>query len=142
MIVYVRPATADDSEKFALWFSGTSTFRPDLLSFPQTYTLCAFNKKVLGFLVVQACPTYQVLYRFVPNPEASEIEKALASCALVQQVITFGFINVIPEIFFMGNVAGTNRIAQREFKQVPLSEYSHVFKESEFPVYRLRLSDL
>ncbi len=143
MTMFVRPATSEDSEKFAEWFSSMSSFRPDVLSFPDTYTLCAFTlKRVVGFMVVQAAAECQVLNRFVSNPESSDLEKAQASSLLVKQVITFGFINKIPEIYFMGDSAGTNRIAEHAFVRVPLEQHQHVFSGTDYPVYRLRLEHL
>ena len=143
MNMFVRPANEQDAENFGLWFSGMNSFRPDILRFPDTYTLCAFQpKRVVGFMVVQAGSNAQILYRFVSRPDSSDLEKAWASALLLSQVITYGFLNNIPEIYFMGDHEGTNNLSKRVFELVPPEEYKYVFEESSCPVYRLRLSDL
>ena len=133
--MFVRPARQEDSVIFSEWFLGMPSFRQDLFRLPETYTLCAFKPgKIVGFMVVEFSKDFQILSRFVSNPKASDLEKACASSLLVKNVITIGFLNNIPEIAFMGDHPGTNRISE------------HAFSTNEtydgFPVYRLKLKDL
>ena len=83
----------------------------------------------------------QVLSRFIPNPESSDLEKALASRDLVKQVVTFGYINKLPEILFMGDNPGTNKISEHVFERIEYSD-QQIFEENVYPVYRLKLEDL
>lgn len=137
----MRPARQEDAEKFTSWYTSTETFNPEIFQYPETYTLCAFNReKLLGFLIARFDDEVQILDRFIPNPESSELEKALASSELVKAAITFGFIRGIPHIYFVGNNLGTNRIASRIFKLLPDADPG--LFGSDYPVYRLTLKDL
>jgi len=142
MTVFVRPAREEDARQFAEWYSKTETFNEDIFQFPETYTLCAFSNKVLGFLVVRFDEKIQYLYRFIPNPDASKIELAAACSELLKTVITIGFLREIPSIYFVGNHPGTNRIASRVFKEVTYEEYSSWLYKQDYPVYGLLLKDI
>ena len=141
MTIFVRPVREEDSEKFAKWFLNSDGFHPNIFQFPETYTLCAFKKsEIVAFLVVEYGPEAQLLSRLVVNPEASDLEKALAHRELLKQVIAIGYLQNIPKIYFVGNVEGTNRLASHIFKQTNPSEQP-LFK-TDFPVYCLTLREL
>jgi len=140
--MFVRQAREKDSKQCAEWYSLMPSCSLDTIRFPETYTLCAFKKnKIIAFLIVQVCGKTQVLCRLISNPESSDLEKATASRDLVKQVISFGYINELPEILFMGDVLKTNRIAEHVFKKIEYSD-QNIFEEDIYPVYRLRLGDL
>jgi hypothetical protein len=140
--IWVRQAREEDSKNFTEWFVNMPSFNPELFHFPETYILCAFNPKILAYGVVNFGHGIQVLSRVVVNPAAGELEKAGASKEIVKSVITIGYLNNLADVFFMGDNAGTNRIAEHVFEKVPYEEYKHIFGSSDFPVYRLRLKDL
>lgn len=140
--VYVRQARPEDSKNFTEWFVKMPNFTEEIFQFPETYTVCAFNPKILAYGVVSFGSGVQVLNRVVVNPEASVLEQALASKEIVKAVITIGYLNGQSEIYYMGDHPGTNRIAQHAFKQIPYEDYKHIFGSSDYPVYRLRLEEL
>ena len=143
MTIFVRPARAEDSEKIAEWFVQTKLFESELPKFPNAYTLCAFVKeKIIGFLVMQIESGYQVALRFIPNPEASELEKASGSFELIKQVIFLSYTGGYTKIYFEGSDQGTNRIASHKFKTIPANECQHIFENTKYPVYVLELKDL
>jgi len=143
MTIFVRPARAEDKEQIAEWFVKTKHFEPELPKFPSTYTLCAFTKgKIVGFLVVQIEYEYQAVLRFIPNPEASELEKASASFELIKQAIFVGYSGGLTKIYFEGSDTGTNRIASHRFKQISANESQNIFENTNYPVYLLELKDL
>lgn len=140
--IYVRQARESDAENFTKWFTQMSSFTKEIFQFPETYTLCAFNPKILAYGVVSFGHGVQVLNRVVVNPEATRLEQAAASKELVQSVVTLGYLNNLNEIYFMGDNPGTNRIASHGFKLIKPDEYKSIWSESEYPVYRLRLGEL
>ena len=143
MLIFVRPARAEDNELFIDWYSKSDIFDTSLLKIPDIYLLCAFKKnKIIGFLVIEIENDYQTLLRFIPNPEASELEKAAGSFELVKQSIFLGYSSNLTKIYFQGSHIGTNKIACHAFKEVPLEEYQHIFKRTDLPVYLLQLKDL
>lgn len=140
--IWVRQARPEDAEKFTKWFTQMPSFNKDVFQFPETYTVCAFNPKILAYGVVSFGQNVQLLSRVVVNPESSRIEQASASKEIVKSVITIGYLKNLDQIYFMGDNQGTNRIAEHAFKQIPQDEYKHIFGSSDYPVYRLRLKDL
>ncbi len=129
---FVRPARAEDQEKFTEWYSNHPSCNPDILKFPDTYILCAFKDKILGFMPIQALSfsSSQVLDSLVMNPEATDLEIAGAMREFVKHAITIGYLKDCDQIFFIGDHPETNAIAERIFQKV------------EYPVYRLNLRDL
>ena len=140
--IWVRPARQEDSKNFAEWFVKMPSFTEQIFQFPETYTLCAFNPKILAYGIVSFGHGIQVISRVIVNPEASRLEQAAASKELVKTVVTFGYINNLREIYFMGDHPGTNQIASHGFKSIMPFEYKFIWPESEYPVYRLILGDL
>ena len=132
MTTFVRPARAEDREKFLEWYKRSGSYDPSVLQFPETYILCAFKDKILGFMPVQmlSFSSSQVLDSLVMNPEATDLEVASAMRELVKHAITIGYLKDCDCIYFIGDHPETNKIAERIFKRV------------EFPVYRLRLNEL
>jgi len=133
MTIFVRPARPEDSELFTDWYSKHPSFDPTVITYANTYTLCAFKKdKIIGFMPVQTLSfaSSQVLDSLVMNPEATDIEIAGAMRELVKQAIVIGYLKDCGEIYFIGDHPETNKIAERIFEKV------------DYPVYRLRLEDL
>lgn len=140
--VFVRQAREEDAKNFTEWFVKMPSFTKEIFEFPETYILCAFNPSILGYGVVCAGHGVQVLSRMVLKPQATDLEKALASKEMVKTVITLGYMNQLDEIYFVGDNPGTNRIAQHTFKEIPYEEYKDIFGISCYPIYRLRLEEL
>ena len=133
MTIFVRPARPEDSILFAEWYKNSPSFNPEVIQFPETYVLCAFDRgKILGFMPVQSLSyvSSQVLDSLVMNPEATNLEIAGAMRELVKHAITIGYMKNCDQIYFIGDHPETNSIAERIFEKV------------EFPVYRLKLKDL
>lgn len=132
MTTFVRPARVEDKDKFLEWYSKSSSYNPEILAFQDTYVLCAFKDKILGFMPVQALcfSSSQVLDSLVMNPEATDLEIASAMRELVKHAITIGYLKECDSIFFIGDHPETNSIAERIFKKV------------NYPVYKLELKDL
>lgn len=132
MTIFVRPARAEDAEMFKDWYSRSASYDPSIFQFPETYVLCAFEDKILGFMPVQmlSFTSSQVLDSLVMNPEASNLEIAGAMRELVKHAITLGYLKDCSEIYFIGDHPETNKVAERIFEKV------------KYPVYRLNLRDL
>jgi hypothetical protein len=139
-MIFVRPTRPEDSEKFTEWYSKHPSFDPDVIRFPETYTLCAYraprckdgNGKIIGFMPVQSLSfvSSQVLDSLIINPEATNLEIAEAMRELVKQAIFLGHLKGCGMVYFVGDHPETNKIAEKIFEKV------------EYPVYRLRLKDL
>jgi len=138
-MIFVRPAQEKDSKNFTEWYSQSPSFDPNVVRFPETITLCAYNPKttqqddkIIGFMPIQmlSFTSSQVLDSLVMNPEASDKEISEAMKELVKQAIFLGYLKECDCIYFIGDHPETNKIAERIFTKV------------EYPVYRLRLKDL
>ncbi len=132
MTTFVRPARAEDKEKFLEWYKNCTNSDPSSFNLPDTYILCAFKDKIIGFLPIQALSftSSQVLDSMVLNPEATNIEIASAMREFVKHAITIGYLKDCYEIYFIGDHPETNAVAERIFEKV------------KYPVYRLDLRDL
>jgi len=140
--IWVRNAREEDAKNFTEWFVKMPSFTKEIFEFPSTYILCAFNPKILAYGIISFGQEIQVISRVVVNPEATTLEQAGASKEIVKSVITISYLNGQKEIYFMGDNAGTNRIAEHVFEQVEYKDYEHVFGSSDYPVYRLKLEEL
>ena len=131
-MIFVRPVTPADIPQFSEWYSKHDSFDPSIFQFPETYVLCAFKDKVIGYMPVQALSfvSTQVLDSLVMNPDATNLEIAGGMRELFKHAITIGYLKDCGEMYFIGNHPETNSIAERYFEKV------------EYPVYRLRLKDL
>jgi hypothetical protein len=138
-MIFIRPSLPRDSEKFTEWYSKSPSFDPDVIRFPDTYTLCAYKPstdrqdyKIVGFMPIQTLSfnSSQILDSLVMNPEATDLEIVEAMKELVKQAIFLGHLKNCNEVYFIGDHPNTNRIAERIFKKV------------EYPVYRLDLKDM
>jgi hypothetical protein len=133
MTTFVRPARAEDRDKFIEWAKGKN-LDPNVLK-PEfnSYILCAFNKKgIIAFLPIQS-PQFvsvQMLEALISNPDASDLEIASALRELIKHAITIGYLKECGEIYFIGDHPETNKIAER------------IFEKIEYPVYRLSLKNL
>lgn len=136
--VFVRPAKAEDAEIFLKWAVANkgNEFDPEVVTFPDSFTLCAFDavRGPIAFMPVQQ-PMFSeplVLESLATNPDATEKEIAVAIKELVQACVTIGFMKGTGEIYFLGSNEATNRFAEKH----------KVFERLDWPVYRLRMSDL
>ncbi len=147
MNIFVRPIKQEDKEKLLDWYSKSDLFDHALLQIPDIFILCAFKKaKILGFLIVETKDFAQALLRFIPNPEATDLEKAAASVELTKQCVFLAYSGGQTKIYFQGSHPGTNKITSHvfnhAFKMIPTEEYKHIFEETKYPVYLLELKDL
>jgi hypothetical protein len=135
--IFVRPVTPEDAGTFLKWVVANegNEFDPEPVTYPDSFTLCAFDETgPLAFLPVQQ-PMFvepQMLESFAPKPGLSPALRAAALKELIQACITIGFMKGTGEMYFLGTNEATNRFA----------ENSKVFERLDWPVYRLRLSDL
>lgn len=134
--VYVRPAVPEDAGTFLKWAveNKGNEFDPEVVTYPDSFTLCAFDEKgPLVYMPVQQ-PMFtepMVLESLAIRPEATKMEVAVALKELVQACVTIGFMKGTGEIYFLGSSEATNRFAEHQ-----------VFEKLDWPVYRLRMSDL
>jgi len=130
--VFVRPAKSEDSQEFLDWsLAGVNNgFDPEVPRYGTTVTFAAFTSDgPLAFLPMQM-PI--VLESLAVKPGATPLEIATALRELVQTAVTQCHIRGVGEIWFIGTNDDTNRFA----------EHSGIFTKVEYPVYRLKVSDL
>ena len=130
--IFVRPAAAKDSQAFLDWSLAAkdSGFDPDVPNYPTSVTFAAYSEdKVVAYLPMQA-PI--VLESLAANPDATPLEIASALRDFVKTAILQCHIRGIGEIMFIGTDPGTNLFA----------ENSKLFTRIEYPVYKLKISDL
>jgi hypothetical protein len=135
--IFVRPAKPEDAETFIQWAvtNKGNEFDPAAVAYPDSFTLCAFDVNgPLVFMPIQQ-PMFaepMLLESLAVRPEASVKEIAVALKELVQACVTIGFMKGTGEIYFLGSNEATNRFA----------EHHKVFERLDWPVYRLRMTDL
>lgn len=135
--IFVRPATPEDAETFLKWAVATkgNEFDPETVTYPDSFTLCAFDAGgPVAFMPIQQPMVSEplMLESLAVNPEASDSKIAVALKELVQACVTIGFMKGTGELYFLGSNEATNRFA----------EHHKVFERLDWPVYRLRMSDL
>lgn len=126
---------------FHEWSVGVKDFDSNAVLYPNSFTLCAFDEEgPLAFLPVQIPQVFGpdkklsepfMLETLIFRPTATQIEQTRAMWELIQSCITLGYMRGTGEIYFMGNIPSTNQFAERR-----------LFEKLDWPVYRLRLSDL
>ena len=121
----VRPANEKDWSRFAQWQianHGRNGFDPAVVSYPSTFTLCAYNQQgPLAYLPVQQAFFLESL---APRPGADEREIAVALRELVHALITQAHIKGVGEIYFLESDGATAQFAARQmFEKVPYSLY-------------------
>jgi hypothetical protein len=129
--VFVRPAKAEDVEKFYTWSVETENneFDPEIAKAQSTITLCAYDKQ--GPLVYMPLQQPFFLESAAIRPGASASEIAVAFRALIEAAVTQAHIQQRAEIYFLGSEEGTDKLAQNQ-----------LFEHVDMPVYRLKIKDL
>lgn len=130
--VFVRPAEAKDNQAFLDWSIAAKDngFDPDVPLYGTTVTFAAYTEDgVIGYLPMQM-PI--VLESLATKPDATPLEIATALREMVQTAVTQCHIRKVGEIMFLGTNEATNRFA----------EASGIFTRVEYPVYKLKISEL
>lgn len=135
--IFVRPAQPEDAQTFIQWAVANkgNEFDPAIVTYPDSFTLCAFDVDgPVAFLPVQQPMVAEpmMLESLAVRPEASAKEIASALRELIQACVTIGYMKGTGELYFLGSNEQTNRFA----------EHHKVFERLDWPVYRLRMSDL
>lgn len=127
--IFARAAEERDVTKFAEWSMQNPAFDINVLSYPTTATLCAYDSDgVIAFLPVQQ-PLCMEAMTF--RPGISDSQKALAMKELTHLLIATCHAKGAGEIIFLGSNPATNEYAVRQgFEMLP------------WKVYRARLTDL
>jgi hypothetical protein len=135
--IFVRPVTPEDAGIFLKWAveNKGNEFDPDPVTYPDSFTLCAFDETgPLAYLPIQQ-PMFvepMMLESFAPKPGLTPLQASAALRELIQACVTIGFMKGTGEMYFLGTNTATNSFAEK----------SKVFERLDWPVYRLRLSDL
>lgn len=127
--IYVRPARNGEAKDFLNWSIGQEGFDAEVAARPDTFTIAAYDKqKVIAYM-----PFHQpiMLETIAFNPEATELEKVSAMKELIQFVVAQCHLRGVSEIYFLGSDKSTNEFAQ-----------NHIFERVDYPVYRVKISDL
>lgn len=127
--VFVRIARKEDASDFVKWVLANKGNAFNSRIIPQTIVLCAFNRKrKILFMPVQR-PF--MLESIAPNPDATDLEKAIAMKEIVQAVVFEAFKSGVDEIYFLSSEPLAAEFASQ-----------HGFEKLDFPVYRLNIKDL
>lgn len=129
--IYVRPARQSESKQYLEWSRSTegNAFDPEVAARPSTFTLVAYNpESSIAYMPVGQVFTMESLGI---KPGATDLEKAFSVRELMKAVVLQAHIKGIGEIYFIGSSPLTNAFAaERGFEKI------------EYPVYRMKLSDL
>jgi hypothetical protein len=127
--VFVRPAKQSEASLFLEWVKDQPEWDAFIGIHPGTFTLCAFNKeKIIAFLPVQQPFMYET---FAPNPEATELELAIAMKEFTQFLVSQAPLKNVAEMYFLSSDEGTSEFAE-----------NHLFEKLPYAVYRVRIRDL
>ena len=130
--IFVRPAAAKDNRNFLDWsLAGKDNgFDPDVPLYGTTVTWAAFNEDgVVAYLPMQ---TSLVLESLAAKPGITPLEIATVFREMVQTAVTQCYIKGVGEIMFIATNDETVRFA----------EGSKVFTRVEYPVFKLKVSEL
>jgi hypothetical protein len=129
--VYVRPSTPKDFPLFSKWLEGTkdNLFDPAVFTYKGTTAWCAYNKS--GPLVFMPAQRPFMMESLAINPDASEIDIAIALKELFQAMVLEAHKSGEGEIYFLCSQPETIAFAKK-----------HEFLELPERVFRVRLSDL
>lgn len=145
--IYVRPATWEDGPIFKDWVEANkekNKFDPAVMAYPNTITLCAYDEDgPLAFLPFQQplmvdasgdkpiAETPMFLEGLAMRPGASKLDTSRALKEFIQAAVFLGHMKGTGELYFLGTDEGTDALAENQ-----------LFERLNFPIYRLRLSDL
>jgi|SRR5581483_2493869 len=130
--VFVRPAKPSDVEKFTEWSLNTENnlFDPEVVKFPTTFTLCAFNEQ--GPILFMPVQQPLMMESLAINPEADVMDVAVALKEITQAVVTQAFLKGAGEIYFACKDEDTIKFAQHQaFEEVPYRFFRIKLKELE-----------
>lgn len=129
--IFVRPAKAEDTQKFIDWSleNPNNGFDPAVMKRSTTLVLAAYDKS--GVLAYQPVQTVFMLEGLAPRP--GEDKRKIAGCMkeFTQALVTQCHLKDIGEVYFLGTEEGTNAMAT-----------NHVFEEVPLKVFRLKVSEL
>jgi len=127
--IFVRPFRSEDTEKLLTWSTRNPAWDKDILKYPSSRALVAFNSTgTVAFLPIQQ-PLMMEAMAF--HPLVTDPQKALAMKELTHGLILYTYSLGAGEIYFLGSDETTNDFAQRQG-----------FRKLEWPVYRVRVQDL
>lgn len=127
--IYVRPARSGEEGLFLEWTKNQPEWDAFVGIHPGTMTLCAYSpSKIIAFLPVQQPFMYET---FAPNPEATDLELAMALKEFTQFLVSQAHIKNVAELYFLGSNNDTNSLA-----------LNHLFEELPYKVYRCRVKSL
>lgn len=129
--IFVRPAKAEDTQKFIDWSleNPNNGFDPEVAKFPTTITFAAYDKT--GVLAYQ--PVQQVFMLEALATRPGEDKRKIAACMkeFTQAIVTQAHLKGMGEVYFLGTDAGTDAMAA-----------NHTFEELPYKIYRMKLKDL
>lgn len=127
----MRPAKPADAAQVIKWSMETqgNEYDPAVITFPTTFTLCAFDKDgPVAYLPVQQPLMMDSL---ALRPDCDMTTAANAIVQLVQAAILQCSLKGSGELYFLGTNELTNAMAEK-----------HGFEKIPWSVYRLKLADL
>lgn len=127
--IQIRPLGPGDIDQLLQWMNriaDKNLFDPEVLLYKSTATLVAENEKVVLYAPLQ---TVVILESLAPNPEASELDVAVALRKVVDGVSLLSRLNGLSEVYFLSKDETVNRLAEH-----------HGFERLDIPVLRLKLN--
>jgi hypothetical protein len=129
--IFVRPGRQNDAGKFAEWSATTpeNLADPDVLTYPTTFTLCAYDKQ--GPIVYVPIQQPMFMEALAINSARSDTDVAIALKELTQAVVTQAHIKGSGEIYFLCKSEATSDFAEKQ-----------LFEKLPWNLYRVKLADL
>lgn len=129
--VFVRPAIAEDTQKFVDWSleNLNNGFDPEVAKFPTTITFAAYDKT--GVLAYQPVQQVFMLEALATRPGEDKRKIAMCMKEFTQAVVTQAHIKGVGEVYFLGTDDGTDAMAT-----------NHTFEELPYKIYRMKVADL
>lgn len=128
---YVRPARQSESRQFLEWSRSTedNAFDPEAAARPSTFTLAAYTQESPTAYL----PVAQVfmLESLAVKPGQTDLQTAVSIRELMKAVVLQAHIKGVGELYLVGSNPRTNAFAE-----------DRGFEKVEYPVYRMKLSDL
>jgi hypothetical protein len=129
--IFVRPTRPDEAQMYFNFATSTpdNLFDPAVAAYPSSINLCAYSQDgIILFAPVQQ-PFFMDALAF--SPTSGHIDRAVAMKEVVQALVTQAHIKGIGEIYFYCKEPSTQAFAEK-----------NGFEKINFPLYRMRLSDL
>lgn len=129
--IFVRPVRPEDTKDFIDWSLANrdrNGFDPEVVKFPSTFVLCAYDKSgPLCYMPVQS-PFF--MEGVAPRPGLDKKDIAACLKEFTQACVTQAHVKGAGEIYFLGTEEGTDALAA-----------NHVFEELPYRVYRLKVKE-